>query len=98
MSSMAAIAERAAAVIKKIEKGELSANDRVRRLIRIVAAVARHEEAYGALSSREKLAVALVLDRHDLLIGEQCTMLQALKRLEPEWLEAAQTVEQMVRG
>jgi hypothetical protein len=42
--------------------------------------------------------VALVLDRHDLLIGEQCTMLQALKRLEPEWLEAAQTVEQMVRG
>jgi hypothetical protein len=58
---MAAIAERATAVIRKIDKGEIVASERVRRLIRMVAAVARHDEA------TERVAVALVLDRHDLL-------------------------------
>jgi hypothetical protein len=61
MSAMAAIAERATAVIRKIDKGEIVASERVRRLIRMVAAVARHDEA------TERVAVALVLDRHDLL-------------------------------
>ena len=98
MSSMPEIARRATEAIKKIEKGEMGASERTRRLIRMVAAVARHEEAYGVLSTGEKIAVALVLDRHDLLVREHCTMLQAIKRLEAEWFQAAQAVEQMLRG
>jgi|ERR1700751_673041 hypothetical protein len=98
MSSMPEIARRATETIKKIEKGEVVASDRMRRLIRMVAAVARREEAYRALSTTEKIAVALVLDRHDLLADEEHTMLQAMKRLEAGWLEAAHAIEQMVRG
>jgi hypothetical protein len=93
MSSMPDVARRATETIRKIEKGDVLASDRMRRLIRMVAAVARHEEAYGVLSAGEKIAVALVLDRHDLLADEHCTMLQAINRLEAGWLEAAQEVE-----
>jgi hypothetical protein len=64
----------------------------------MVAAVARHDEAYDALSSTERIAVALVLDRHDLLAKERNTILQAIRRVDPAWLQAAQMVEQMVRG
>lgn len=95
---MAAIAERATAVIRKIDKGEIVASERVRRLIRMVAATARHDEAYDVLPSTEKIAVALVLDRHDLLAKERNTILQAIRRVDPAWLQAAQTVEKMVLG
>jgi hypothetical protein len=97
MSAMAAIAERAKAVIRKIDKGEIVASEPVRRLLRMVAAVARHDEPYDALSSTERIAVALVLDRHDLLAKERNAILQAIRRVDPAWLQA-QTVEQMVRG
>jgi hypothetical protein len=43
--------------------------------------------AFGCCSTGEKLAVALVLDRYDLLEGYG--MLDAVDRLMPDWCPAA---------
>lgn len=48
--------------------------------------------AFGVLSTSETLAVALVLNRHDLL--GHYTMLEAVERLGPEWTRAARVVAQ----
>jgi hypothetical protein len=55
-----------------------------------VRAVARDESTFGVLSTGEKIAVAMVLDRSDLL---STTMLEALHRLGPEWTAAALRVQ-----
>jgi hypothetical protein len=44
-------------------------------------------QGFGVLSTGEKIAVALVLDRYDLLDGYG--MLDAVDRLGPEWFAAA---------
>jgi hypothetical protein len=64
MSSMPEIARRATETIKKIEKGEVVASDRMRRLIRMVAAVARREEAYRALLPWSLIATIFLRTRN----------------------------------
>lgn len=50
--------------------------------------------AFGALSTGETLAVAMVLNRFDLL--GRYTMLEAFERLGPEWVRGACVVRQML--
>jgi hypothetical protein len=49
--------------------------------------VEEHPDAIGVFSTGEAIAVALVLDRKDLLEGR--TILEAIERLGPEWTRAA---------
>jgi hypothetical protein len=51
--------------------------------------VAKDEAAIGVLSTGEQIAVALVLDRKDLLPGGYSTMLEAVERLGTEWFRGA---------
>lgn len=62
---------------------------------RLVTAVQANEQRFGVFSTGEKLAVALVLDRKDLLaeVHGGYTMLEAVERLGPEWTAAAITVQ-----
>lgn len=61
----------------------------------LVERVHENEHAFGVLSTGEKLAVALVLDRHDLIaqINGGYEMLEAMDRLGPTWLRAALIVQ-----
>jgi hypothetical protein len=54
---------------------------------------AAHETLFGLLSSGERIAVALVLDRYDLLQCAWSTMAESIHRLGPEWTEAALRVQ-----
>lgn len=45
------------------------------------------------LSGGERIAVALILDRQDLLKQTYGTILEAIDRLGPEWTEAALRVQ-----
>jgi hypothetical protein len=47
--------------------------------------VAADQDSFGVLSTGERIAVALVLDRYDLLKTTWGTMLEATSRLGPEW-------------
>lgn len=58
-----------------------------------VRSVLADADAFGTLSSGERIAVALVLDRHDLLEQAWGTMLEAVHRLGQEWTEAALRVQ-----
>jgi hypothetical protein len=62
---------------------------------RLVTAVQANEDRFGVFSTGEKLAIALVLDRKDLLaeVHGGYSMLEAVNRLGPEWTEAALTVQ-----
>ena len=63
---------------------------------RNVQSVVMDEHNFGVLSSGEKLAVALVLNRYDLLERAWGTMLAALDRLRsPEWTKAALRVQRL---
>jgi hypothetical protein len=55
--------------------------------------VAHDESSFGTLSTGERIAVALVLDRFDLLQDAWGTMLEAVHRLGPEWTEAALRIQ-----
>lgn len=68
----------------------MSAANQIRAKVRMVLADAR---SFGVLSTGEQLAVALVLDRKDLLYECGCTMLEAMHRLGPDWTEAAIKVQ-----
>lgn len=50
------------------------------------------EGAIGVLSTGERIAVAFVLDRSDLF-PRDCSMLDAIDRLGPEWIAAALRVQ-----
>lgn len=58
-----------------------------------VRMVLADEDSFGVLSSGERIAVALVLDRYDLLEQAWGTMLEAVHRLGPQWTEAALRVQ-----
>jgi hypothetical protein len=60
-------------------------------LSRLVNVVREDESAIHALSIGEALAVALVLDRKDLLRGY--SMLEAIEKLGPEWARATLVVQ-----
>jgi hypothetical protein len=57
-----------------------------------VRMVVADESLFGVLSTGERIAVALVLDRLDLL-RFWGTMLDAVDRLGPEWTQAALRVQ-----
>lgn len=48
---------------------------------------------FGVLSTGEKIAVAMVLNRKDLLDRVWGTMLESVHRLGPEWTAAALRVQ-----
>lgn len=69
-------------------------NPTAETIFRLAEHVARNEDSIGVLSTGQYLAVALVLDRHDLIQQSRYpTMLEAAMRLGPEWLEAALEVQ-----
>lgn len=66
-----------------------AAIEQIRRKVQMVVA---DEASFGVLSTGEKIAVALVLDRYDL-VKWWGTMLEAAHRLGPVWLDAALEVQ-----
>ena len=62
----------------------------IRTKVRMVEA---DEASFGVLSSGEKIAVAFVLDRYDLLQRVWGTMAESVHRLGPAWTEAALRVQ-----
>jgi hypothetical protein len=61
----------------------------IRAKVRMVAA---DESLFGVLSTGERIAVALVLDRPDL-VKWWGTILEAVDRLGPDWTRAALRVQ-----
>jgi hypothetical protein len=72
-----------------MSKCNVDTEDHIRAKVQVVAT---DEAFFGVLSTGEKIAVALVLDRFDLLA---CwgSMLEAVDRLGPEWTHAALRVQ-----
>jgi len=62
----------------------------IREKVRMVAA---DEALFGVLSSGERIAVALVLDRHDLIQRAWGSMAESVYRLGPQWTAAALRVQ-----
>ena len=58
-----------------------------------VQMVAHDARSFGVLSTGERIAVALVLDRYDLLQKTWGSMLEAVHRLGPEWTLAALRIQ-----
>jgi hypothetical protein len=69
---------------------ESDAEVQIRNKVRLVLA---DEANFSLLSSGERIAVALVLDRYDLLQRAWGTMAEAVHRLGREWTEAALRVQ-----
>ena len=67
------------------------AQTQIRDKVRLV--VAARDLFQVALSTAERIAVALVLNRHDLLEGAWGTVLECVHRLGPEWTAAALRVQ-----
>jgi hypothetical protein len=65
----------------------MSAEAHIRAKVRIVSA------DIDSFSSGEKIAVALVLDRFDLLTNHWGSILEAFDRLGEEWIHAALRVQ-----
>jgi len=62
----------------------------IRAKVRMVVA---DEQRFGVLSTGERIAVAVVLDRYDLLQRAWGTIAEAVYRLGPLWTEAALRVQ-----
>ena len=62
------------------------AETHIRAKVRVVVA---DEALFGVLSSGERIAVALVLDRYDLLQRAWGAILESVDRLGPEWTVVA---------
>ena len=58
-----------------------------------VRLVANDEPSFGTLSTGERIAVAFVLDRYDLLQDVWGSMLEAVHRLGPDWTQAALRIQ-----
>ena len=67
-----------------------AAESQIRNKVQMVAHDAR---SFGVLSTGERIAVALVFDRYDLLQHAWGSMLEAVNRLGPEWTQAALRVQ-----
>lgn len=67
-----------------------AAEAQIRAKVRTVLA---DQDAFGVLSTGERIAVALVLNRYDLLESTWGTILEAVDRLGPLWIEAALRVQ-----
>lgn len=70
------------------------ANPSIMNEIRSRVAAVEHDEPHiGVLSTGEAIAVALVLDRPDLLPSSYRHILDAVDRLGDDWLQAAIAVQ-----
>jgi hypothetical protein len=67
-----------------------AAEKQIRAKVRMVVA---SEASFGVLSSGECIAVALVLDRYDLLQRTWGTVLESIDRLGEQWTVAALRVQ-----
>ena len=63
------------------------------QILEKVQMVAQDARSFGVLSTGERIAVALVFDRQDLLQKAWGTMLEAVHRLGPEWTLAALRIQ-----
>jgi hypothetical protein len=68
----------------------LAAEAQIRSKVKLVA---DNEADFGLLSTGERIAVALVLDRHDLLQLAWGRTLESVDRLGPLWTQAALPVQ-----
>jgi len=68
--------------------------DLVHRITDMARGVAKSPDQIGVLSFSEQIAVALVLDKVDLLRKSSGTILQAVARLGNEWTIAALYAQQ----
>ena len=62
-----------------------------------VSALAAHRGRFGVLSTGEKVAAALVLNRADLLEEAGYTMAEAIDRVGESWLPYLRRVERDLR-
>ena len=67
-----------------------AAAQQIRAKVKMVAA---DETTFGVLSTGERIAVALVLERHDLLQLAWGPVLESIDRLGPVWTDAALRVQ-----
>jgi hypothetical protein len=67
-----------------------AAEAQIRAKVRLVA---NDERSFGTLSTGERIAVAFVLDRYDLLQDVWGSMLEAVHRLGPDWTQAALRIQ-----
>jgi predicted ribosome-associated RNA-binding protein Tma20 len=67
-----------------------AAEAQIRAKVRVVVA---DERQFGVLSTGERIAIALVLDRPDLLQRAWGTIAEAVHRLGDEWTRAALRVQ-----
>jgi hypothetical protein len=67
-----------------------AAAEQIRSKVKMVAA---DETTFGVLSTGERIAVALVLERHDLLQRAWGPVLESIDRLGPVWTDAALHVQ-----
>jgi hypothetical protein len=63
------------------------------RIARLVAAISNDQLSISVLSTGERIAVALVLDRDDLFPHDIRSILEAVDRLGPDWTRAALAVQ-----
>jgi hypothetical protein len=63
------------------------------QILEKVRMVAQDARSFGVLSTGERIAVALVLDRRDLLEKAWGSMLEAVNRLGVDWTQAALRVQ-----
>jgi hypothetical protein len=68
----------------------VAAEAQIRAKVKMVAA---DETNFGVLSTGERIAVALVLERYDLLHRAWGHVLESVHRLGPLWTEAALRVQ-----
>jgi hypothetical protein len=67
-----------------------TAEAQIRLKVRLVA---QGELPFGTLSTGERIAVALVLNRYDLIQDTWGSMLEAVNRLGQDWTQAALRVQ-----
>jgi len=70
----------------------IAAEAQIRAKVRLVA---QDDLSFGTLSTGERIAVAMVLDRYDLLHQTWGSMLEAVNRLGSEWTQAALRVQRL---
>ncbi|MHB1873135.1 MAG: hypothetical protein ACYCT1_20155 [Steroidobacteraceae bacterium] len=64
-----------------------------RQILEKVRMFLADETRFGVLSSGERIAVAVVLDRYDLIQRAWGTIAEAVDRLGPTWTQAALRVQ-----
>jgi len=67
-----------------------TAEDQIRSKVQMVV---KDGTSFGILSTGERIAVAMVLNRKDLLDRAWGTILECVHRLGPEWTDAALRVQ-----